>query len=444
MNPMPHAAMAALLLSTAVVAAEPVAPPPIFVPPPVPAKVTPVPVKPKPKVPGPGLFELAPDGRTLYFAGTIANASYDRLKQLLDANPGVRRLDVASSGGLVLSARLMGALVIRRKLAVHVEHSCASACTLILLASSERTMGPSARIGFHQSYELHPRKRLRGGQSKTSKGIDAKNGGDSSAEATETPSAAVNMGDTFSRRSLANAGVDDAFIERALTTSSEDMWYPDADQLLSAKVVTAQIPEPRPQGPSWGISRTAVIQSLPDPMWSTLRDHDPALWGEAVDAIWHDRNGGASEDAAMETPRSQVIEQLLPMLVRAPDEMAARLATIHAEQSRIAAMDASGFCRPDPFVERVISGDERAQNRLEDAALADLMRLARWQKPMSARKAEKVFARFLRDNQVLSDSLLEGDDAESDCRNGLELLQAIGSAPLDRRGAIYRALMALD
>lgn len=438
MKPMPLAILMVLTFPATALAADPpkvppavppriAAPPPVYIPSP----------KPKSRLrkldEQVGKIELSRDGETIFFAGTITTGSYRALASLLDANPRVKRLDIASMGGLVLAGRLMGSLVGRRKLAVHVEHVCASACTLVLAGSSERSMGPEARIGFHQSYDLVQPAKAR---------ADAANAADASPRAFD----ASDLGDRFSRSSLANAGVDAAFINRAMATRSDDMWYPDPAELLAANVVGAAAAAPRPADPAWALAREAVVKTLPAPLWSTLQTYDPLLWQRAIDAIWRERNAGGDEDSAVRSARTVVTDTLLLTLPRAPKPLVARLALLYGAQGRLAALDDYVICRVDPLEERVPTAAEQAQVVLEDAAFADLMRVERWEKLMSPKKAGKLFRAFLRDNWSLADALAaaEDDTPEARCRSGLQLLAAIGSLPSDRGGEVFRAMMTME
>ena len=454
MKPKPLAALVAVLSAVPLSAAEPTRPPaPVFVPAAPPVR-TPRPVAVPPPTPTspkdlPGRMEISPDGETLFFSGIITSTSYAALNKMLAANPRVKRLDLASSGGLVLTGRLMGSLVIRHKLAVHVEHLCASACTLVLLASNERTMGPVARIGFHKSYRWDEPRRAASRPAESSK-IEgqAERYFPARTDAVEAnPSSggdALELGDQLSRSSLINAGVDRSFADRALATSSDDMWYPDGQELLAAKVVHAQTPTRRATDPSWYLSRDAIAAALPAPMWPALREYDPGLWDDAVESIWFDRDAGASEMVAVDAARATVIDELLMLLPRAPRGMSARLASIHGDQARHARMTDYRICELDPFERRVPTAIERAQVVLEDAALADLMQLTTWEKPMSINKARKIFDKFLESSLVEAMLLADEDKgSQADCRVGLQLLEILGALPEKQRGDIYRAMMTL-
>ena len=55
-----------------------------------------------------------------------------------------------STGGRILEAERIGALIKGRNLSTYVPAQCLSACTIIFLSGHERFIGPSGRLGFHQ------------------------------------------------------------------------------------------------------------------------------------------------------------------------------------------------------------------------------------------------------------------------------------------------------
>jgi len=151
---------------------------------------------------------VSKDGRSLTIRGTLALDAAARFRKLLAASPRVTDVVLESPGGRMLEAERIADSIRERRLATRVEHDCMSACTSILLAGRERTAPEDARIGFHQP--AFP-------------GLDA---------------AELQGAFEETRASYVAAGVDPGFAWRAMSTPAQSMWFPSADELLAAHVLT--------------------------------------------------------------------------------------------------------------------------------------------------------------------------------------------------------------
>jgi hypothetical protein len=153
-------------------------------------------------------MKVSKDGSELAVSGNLANGAAARFESLLAASPGVRTIVLTSLGGRMLEAERMAASIRKRRLDTRVEQYCMSACTSLLLAGLERTAPEQARIGFHQP---------------SFPGTDA-----------------YEMRDAIerTRAEYLAAGVSPAFVDRALVTPAQDMWFPQPDELIEAKVLT--------------------------------------------------------------------------------------------------------------------------------------------------------------------------------------------------------------
>jgi hypothetical protein len=100
-----------------------------------------------------------------------------------------------------------------RNLITYTSGDCVSACSLAFLAGRERYLGESGRLGFHS----------------TSNSVFS---GEVAKE--------FNGNDEV-RQTLQNHGVPSSFIDRALSTSTNNMWYPSKDELLEAKVIDSLV-----------------------------------------------------------------------------------------------------------------------------------------------------------------------------------------------------------
>lgn len=149
-----------------------------------------------------------PDGRTVYISGEIGEGLSTRLDALLRSRPGIRKLVLTSEGGFVEEAKALGAVVSGYALETHVPRYCVSACTLVFVQGKVRYAEPGARFGFHAPY------------------VTTESGDEIQVDAADEESVYV------------SAGVDPDFAREALAISPADMWFPDADRLLRAGVVT--------------------------------------------------------------------------------------------------------------------------------------------------------------------------------------------------------------
>ena len=109
------------------------------------------PLRPAPIVIPPPDFtlQLSTDGRDLTFAGTVDFGLTEALGRMLGAHPGVQRILLESGGGSIAEARGAVRVIREHALATHVDGHCASACALIFVGGIRRSMGSTARVGFH-------------------------------------------------------------------------------------------------------------------------------------------------------------------------------------------------------------------------------------------------------------------------------------------------------
>ncbi|SFU89876.1 hypothetical protein SAMN02799631_02986 [Methylobacterium sp. 174MFSha1.1] len=159
----------------------------------------------------PARVTLGPGGRDARLWGDLNDGTAERLRRLLDANPGVTRLHLTSDGGLVDEGTAVGALVAARGLVTYVPDYCVSACTLAFVRGRERLIVADSRLGFHAPYEP--------GLFGQMIPVDASD----------------------ERGRYLAAGLEPAFVEQALATPSRDVWIPDSARLQAAGVVTGVV-----------------------------------------------------------------------------------------------------------------------------------------------------------------------------------------------------------
>ena len=161
--------------------------------------------------PAPPAYTLAlsPDRGHVDLTGRIDFGATADLSELLEGTPGVHTLRLESPGGRVAEARGLVRVVRLYALATEVTGDCASACTLVFIAGHRRTLGGGGRLGFH-GYNLR-----------------------SAAYGLIDPAAEMKR----DSRVFRDAGVDAAFIARAMAVPHQTMWFPERGDLIAAGVI---------------------------------------------------------------------------------------------------------------------------------------------------------------------------------------------------------------
>lgn len=85
-----------------------------------------------------------------YIEGTIDFGISRDFRLLLEQQPEGSRVILASQGGSIYEGRGLAVLIQDHDLDTHVIDECSSACTLAFIGGQRRTLGASAKLGFHQ------------------------------------------------------------------------------------------------------------------------------------------------------------------------------------------------------------------------------------------------------------------------------------------------------
>lgn len=155
------------------------------------------------------------DGTAILVEGMIDLGMTTVLSGLLTDFGDVRRLELESGGGRVPEARGLIRLITEYRLATVARGDCLSACALVFMAGSARTMEDGARLGFH-SYALR-----------------------SPVVAALMDVPAQQARDMERFRAL---GIDGAFLDRIGETPPDAMWFPSREALQAAGVLTDPMP----------------------------------------------------------------------------------------------------------------------------------------------------------------------------------------------------------
>ncbi len=96
--------------------------------------------------------QFVADGTALRIYGNIDSGFHARFLETLNANPDIRMIELGSGGGSVKDAIEAGREIRRRGLETRLFGNCYSACPLVYVGGSERTIWANVRhdFGFHR------------------------------------------------------------------------------------------------------------------------------------------------------------------------------------------------------------------------------------------------------------------------------------------------------
>ncbi len=156
-------------------------------------------------------FVPSADGLELEFTGSIELGVTKQLAKELELNPDLQTVVLSSTGGNIYEARGLSKLIRENELGTLVRSVCTSACTTVFIGGISREMMQDAQLGFHQ-YRI-----------------------DANYSVLYADVAAEQERD---RLLYAAANVKPWFLLKMFESRSDEMWFPEIDELLDAGVVT--------------------------------------------------------------------------------------------------------------------------------------------------------------------------------------------------------------
>lgn len=103
-------------------------------------------------------FVVTREGATVKFQGEITAASATALNKHID--DGVRMLEITSVGGDAVAAMSVAYAMRRHRVAINVPSYCFSSCAnYLFLAAAEKSLSPTAILGFHGGVHTGGKKR---------------------------------------------------------------------------------------------------------------------------------------------------------------------------------------------------------------------------------------------------------------------------------------------
>jgi hypothetical protein len=141
----------------------------------------------------------------LRISGPIDVGLLAAVEKALAGNSAIRIVVLDSPGGDTTEGLRVAETVRHKHLATGVNGECASACTFIFAAGTERILLPSGRLGFHGCRDVF-----------------------------RYFTCSTWQLEDF----LVNSGIERAFARKALGVAPEDIWFPTPAELLAAHVIT--------------------------------------------------------------------------------------------------------------------------------------------------------------------------------------------------------------
>jgi hypothetical protein len=156
-----------------------------------------------------------PANREYVVEGVIDFGITRDFRALLEQYPEGTRVVLSSQGGSIYEARGLAVLIQQYQLDTHVDDECSSACTLAFIGGQRRSLGTSAKLGFHQ-YSMAYLNR-------------------------HQVSPFHDLGKEQQRdiEFMLARGISQEFVDRAFEKSHQDIWFPDQASLIRFGVVHA-------------------------------------------------------------------------------------------------------------------------------------------------------------------------------------------------------------
>lgn len=215
------------------------------------------------------------------------------LAVIVKANPQMKLVHLDSVGGRVGEGQSMFELIRERGLSTYVSSKCLSSCTLAFAGGRERFLLKGAILGFHRG---------------SFPGI---------AEAHEI--------DAVQRHVFTRAGFDARFVDRALSTPSDDIWQPDSGLLTTANVVTSVTDGRTFAASGYGAhpSKESIAAELTRaiPLYRTMQERFPADFAGLVDDCLDKVLKGSTKQEMIDGVRAALIPFIARHIPEADDDV---------------------------------------------------------------------------------------------------------------------------
>jgi hypothetical protein len=242
----------------------------------------------------------------------------DDFAKILKASRQIKVVHLDSPGGRIGEAIRLHSLLKAQGVDTYVSSGCYSACTIAFAAGRNRYLRNGAVLGFHGP--AFP------GTTKD-----------------DLESASLDQ-----KRFLAQAGLDEAFIDRALSTPNAEMWKPSAGVLTAAHVITGLS-----DGTDFAISgfggdvskdRMADMLAGDTPLLQSLRNRFPKDYDEIVSVYYNSYVNGTPEAESTALTKVKILSIISTLRPLADDAVLADLGAIYADEYQALGAKSPALC----------------------------------------------------------------------------------------------------
>jgi hypothetical protein len=379
---------------------------------------------------GPFSVHLLSNSHEIEVSGDMNSGVTQAVRTLLDATPGVQVVHLNSPGGIAHEGYLLSRLIKERHLATYTATLCASACTEAFLGGSPRYLAKESKLGFHSA------SRSLGGTS-------------------------WDVVNDALRRFYKEAGLPDAFIDRALNTPPNDIWFPTNEELRTAHVVDEIVDRSKfaASGAGSQLSDKEVDIALDaKPLFAAISAHDPASYTQIHDLYVKGTKAGRNVSDITDEVNKLVLDKFLPAYAaKTPDEPLLKYFAVQVKELQYLMDKSPETCAADAFPQLGIAAPSLAatlpQSLQEDemAALAEVVNTA-FTKPYAPADTGKstevmqVYARKLTESdpdalKVIQHPQTHRSEPGKLCNAMLTALQLITTLPTADAAAVARHLL---
>jgi uncharacterized membrane protein YhaH (DUF805 family) len=242
----------------------------------------------------------------------------DDFEKILNASRQIKVLHLDSIGGRIGEARRLNKLIRERGLNTYVSAECYSACTIAFAGGRTRTLRDGAKLGFHAPSFPGMSKR-------------------------ELQDMAQDQVKVFT-----GAGFDRNFVDRALSTPAEQLWTPEADELLAAHVITSTSDgsDFAMSGVGSQTSRDQIGSQLAKaaPIIQTLKENLPGTYVDIISAYYDAFLAGKTDVEAALVARSKLNDALTTIRPMADDQVLVDLAVVIADEYAFLSAKGAKLC----------------------------------------------------------------------------------------------------
>ena len=164
---------------------------------------------------------LTDQERLIHLEGPLGFGITNAVAQMLIDNPKIRGVILDSEGGQIYEGRGLARLIETHGLDTYSFEGCSSSCTTAFIGGNNRYLGSGARLGFHR-YRF-----------------------DTERNRQFVPFYDLDEEQKKDIALFRSKQIGDDFLKRVFETPPDEMWFPSADVLISAGVVTGIVETPK-------------------------------------------------------------------------------------------------------------------------------------------------------------------------------------------------------